>query len=42
MNVLDPLEALYDAPQGAGLPLPPALASLYGGLAFPTHPGRPM
>jgi riboflavin biosynthesis pyrimidine reductase len=41
MNVLDPLEALYDAPQGIDLPLPPALASLYGRLAFPTHPGRP-
>jgi riboflavin biosynthesis pyrimidine reductase len=41
MNALDPLEALYDAPQGADLPLPPALASLYGRLAFPTHPGRP-
>jgi riboflavin biosynthesis pyrimidine reductase len=41
MNVLDPLEALYDAPQGADLPLPPALASLYGRLQFPIHPHRP-
>jgi riboflavin biosynthesis pyrimidine reductase len=41
MSGLDALELLYDAPQGAGLPLPPALASLYGGLTFPTHPGRP-
>jgi riboflavin biosynthesis pyrimidine reductase len=41
MSELDALETFYDAPQGAGLPLPPALASLYGGLAFPTHPGRP-
>jgi riboflavin biosynthesis pyrimidine reductase len=42
MNTLDPLAALYDAPQGIDLPLPPALASLYGRLAFPTHPGRPL
>ena len=41
MSALDPLETLYDAPQGADLPLPPALASLYGRLAFPSHPGRP-
>jgi riboflavin biosynthesis pyrimidine reductase len=41
MSALDPLETLYDLHQGAGLPLPPALASLYGGLTFPTHPGRP-
>jgi hypothetical protein len=41
MNTLDPLETLDDAPQGADLPLPPALASLYGRLAFPPHPGRP-
>ena len=27
--------------QGADLPLPPALASLYGRLAFPFNPGRP-
>ena len=41
MNALDPLEALYDARQGADLPLPPALASLYGRLQFLAHPGRP-
>jgi riboflavin biosynthesis pyrimidine reductase len=41
MNALDPLATLYDAPQGDNLPLPQALASLYGRLAFPTHQGRP-
>ena len=41
MNALDPLATLYDALQCADLPLPPALASLYGRLAFPTHPSRP-
>ncbi len=41
MNALDPLEALYDARQGADLPLPPALASLYGRLSFPAPPDRP-
>jgi riboflavin biosynthesis pyrimidine reductase len=41
MNTLDPLATLYDASQGVDLPLPPALASLYGRLAFSTHPGRP-
>jgi riboflavin biosynthesis pyrimidine reductase len=41
MSVLEPLEVLYDAQPGAGLPLPPALASLYGRLEFPIHPHRP-
>jgi riboflavin biosynthesis pyrimidine reductase len=41
MSPLDPLETLYDAQQGAELPLPPALASLYGRLQFPIHPQRP-
>ena len=41
MNALDPLETLYDAHDGANLPLPPTLASLYGRLAFPAHPGQP-
>jgi riboflavin biosynthesis pyrimidine reductase len=41
MNALDPLEALYDAPQGIDLVLPPALAALYGRLAFPIQAGRP-
>jgi riboflavin biosynthesis pyrimidine reductase len=40
MSVLDPLETLYELPQGAELPLPPAIASLYGRLAFPAHPER--
>ena len=41
MSTLDPLEALYEVQQGADLPLPPTLASLYGRLQFPTHPDRP-
>jgi riboflavin biosynthesis pyrimidine reductase len=41
MSALDPLETLYDAHDGANLPFPPALASLYGRLAFPAHPGQP-
>jgi riboflavin biosynthesis pyrimidine reductase len=41
VSALDPLETLYDMPQRADLPLPPALASLYGRLTFPAHPGRP-
>jgi riboflavin biosynthesis pyrimidine reductase len=41
MSVLDPLEVLYDLQLGAHLPLPPALASLYGPLQFPTHSDRP-
>jgi riboflavin biosynthesis pyrimidine reductase len=41
MSALDRLETLYDLQQGAELPLPPALASLYGRLAFPAHPGQP-
>jgi riboflavin biosynthesis pyrimidine reductase len=40
MRTLDPLETLYDTQQSVDLPLPPALASLYGQLQFPTHPGR--
>ncbi len=36
-----PLEVLYDAAQGGDIPLPPALASLYGPLRFPSHAGRP-
>lgn len=42
---VSPLEILFDLPARATdatpLPLPPALADLYGTLAFPTHPGRP-
>jgi riboflavin biosynthesis pyrimidine reductase len=41
MSPLPPLEGLYDAAAGSALPLPPELARLYGGLAFPPHPGRP-
>jgi len=41
MNALDPLETFYDASQGVDLTLPPALASLYGRLAFLSHSGRP-
>jgi hypothetical protein len=40
MSALDPLEALYELPQGAELPLPPPLLSLYGRLWFPAHPGH--
>lgn len=36
-----PLEVLYDSAQGGDIPLPPALASLYGPLRFPSHTGRP-
>ncbi len=41
MTTLAPLEALYDAAEGSPLPLPPDLATLYGRLAFPPHPGQP-
>jgi riboflavin biosynthesis pyrimidine reductase len=41
MSTLTPLEALYDASQGPDLPLPSELATLYGPLRFPPHPGRP-
>lgn len=36
-----PLATLYQATVGAELPLPPELASRYGSLQFPPHPGRP-
>jgi len=39
--MLAPLETLYEVDQGNALPLPPELASVYGRLAFPPHPGRP-
>src|SRR5262245_58854772 len=41
MSTLAPLETLYEVDQGNALPLPPELASVYGRLAFPPHPGRP-
>src|SRR5713226_648575 len=40
MNSQTPLESLFDVVRGADLPLPPDLATLYGRLAFPQHPGR--
>ena len=41
MNALTPLETFYEGERGSTLPLPPELASLYGRLRFPLHPGRP-
>jgi riboflavin biosynthesis pyrimidine reductase len=41
MSGLTPLEPLFDASRGRDLPLPAALADLYGGLRFPAHPHRP-
>jgi riboflavin biosynthesis pyrimidine reductase len=41
MSTLAPLETLYELDRGSALPLPPELASVYGRLAFPPHPGRP-
>jgi len=41
MNALTPLESLYDVERGNDLPLPPPLATLFGRLQFPPHPGRP-
>src|SRR5205814_1075730 len=41
MNVLAPLESLYEGEHGRTLPLPPELATLYGRLQFPSHVGRP-
>ena len=41
MNALVPLESLYEAERGSDLPLPSELATLYGRLQFPLHPGRP-
>src|SRR5512146_2409766 len=32
---LEPFEALFDTAEGVAAPLPPALAALYGRLAFP-------
>jgi riboflavin biosynthesis pyrimidine reductase len=40
MSTLAPLQTLYEQDRGNALPLPPELASIYGRLAFPTHPGR--
>jgi riboflavin biosynthesis pyrimidine reductase len=41
-TALPPLETLYDPGQGDGLPLPAALAGLYGPLRLPTPAGRPI
>ena len=43
MTLPEPLETLsgYSTKPGHALPLPPALARLYGQLEFPPHPGRP-
>src|SRR5579872_3179476 len=40
-HVLTPLDTLYDTGSGNALPLPGALAALYGRLSIPLHPGRP-
>jgi riboflavin biosynthesis pyrimidine reductase len=40
-SALDPLDSLYQVEWGHALPLPPELATLYGQLRFPLHPGRP-
>ena len=42
MSTLAPLEGLYDGAAGSALPLPPELATLFGALEFPSHPGRPL
>jgi riboflavin biosynthesis pyrimidine reductase len=41
VTVLEPLQALSDTKLGTGLPLPDELASIYGHLQLPPHPGRP-
>ncbi len=41
MNDLLPLEVLCETEQGVEIPLPAALARLYGRLQFPEHPNRP-
>jgi len=41
VTVLEPLQALGDAKLGTDLPLPDELASIYGHLQLPPHPGRP-
>ncbi len=39
MNMLTPLETLFDIGYGRDLPLPAELIQLYGHLHFPSHPG---
>jgi riboflavin biosynthesis pyrimidine reductase len=41
MQDLTPLETLFEGEGGNALPLPPDLATLYGRLHLPAHPGRP-
>ncbi len=41
MNTLTPLESLFEAQNGVGLPLPPELTAIYGQLRFPVQPDRP-
>ena len=41
MSGLAPLETLYDAAAGNLIPLPPALAALYGPFSLPAHANRP-
>jgi riboflavin biosynthesis pyrimidine reductase len=38
---LEPLETWYDTGHGVQVPLPMELATRYGQLSFPLHPGRP-
>ncbi|MEP7356126.1 MAG: dihydrofolate reductase family protein [Anaerolineales bacterium] len=38
---LAPLASLFESSDGPALPLPPALAELYGRLSFPVYPHRP-
>lgn len=40
MNLLTPLETLYDAAAGENVMLPPELTALYGRLEFPSHSSR--
>jgi riboflavin biosynthesis pyrimidine reductase len=41
VSALAPLQDLFDVTAGEDLPLPCALANLYGPLRMPTHPERP-
>jgi riboflavin biosynthesis pyrimidine reductase len=41
MSELTPLVSLYEEDCGVDVPLPPALAALYGRLRLPLHPGHP-
>lgn len=41
MTELSPFAGLFPPTTGAEVPLPPEIASIYGPLTFPPHPGRP-